>query len=322
MSLIKPLVSNLQKILKIKDAVNKITLRTSKLLFWGILLQGGYSHSLADNIDLVYGVGKELIRWCGILQRIVLVYLVVALIETLTTKWRPLVIAPGHLSSFSAYRWRWIRGFTAFAIYMITTYSLYVPDWSFIDHEGGTIYTVKCGMRGHLGPACNAVGYMDREILGINHLYKSPVRQRLKFNLSYSLGHHRHPLRACADTFQGPLSKAQTTGINGTWLTFSRLTHERIFPHCFAAIPINKQLYTISYVCLTAGAAGVVFSGVYILIHVWGLRTPFLFLEWIGMNSMLILCWGHKVYLQHSSVAGTITALTTHLSLGSKLMFS
>ncbi|EOY07950.1 Uncharacterized protein TCM_022282 [Theobroma cacao] len=246
MSLIKPLVSNLQKILKIKDAVNKITLRTLKLLFWGILLQGGYSHSLADNIDLVYGVGKELIRWCGILQ-------------------------------------------------------------------------VKCGMRGHLGPACNAVGYMDREILGINHLYKSPVRQRLKiqrlvkFNLSYSLGHHRHPLRACADTFQGPLSKAQTTGINGTWLTFSRLTH---------AIPINKQLYTISYVCLTAGAAGVVFSGVYILIHVWGLRTPFLFLEWIGMNSMLILCWGHKVYLQHSSVAGTITALTTHLSLGSKLMFS
>ncbi|KAK6290228.1 hypothetical protein POUND7_001769, partial [Theobroma cacao] len=42
----------------------------------------------------------------------------------------------------------------------------------------------------------------------------------------YSLGHHRHPLRACADTFQGPLSKAQTTGINGTWLTFSRLTHD------------------------------------------------------------------------------------------------
>lgn len=39
---------------------------------------------------------------------------------------------------------------------------------------------VKCGMRGHLGPACNAVGYVDREVWGINHLYSIPVWLRLK----------------------------------------------------------------------------------------------------------------------------------------------
>ncbi|RDX75944.1 hypothetical protein CR513_44125, partial [Mucuna pruriens] len=55
-----------------------------------------------------------------------------------------------------------------------------------------------------------------------------------------------------------------------------------------AAIPINKQLYSFSYVCFTAGAAGIVFSVFYLLIDVWGLRTPFLFLEWIGMNAMLV----------------------------------
>ena len=85
-----------------------------------------------------------------------------------------------------------------------------------------------------------------------------------------------------------------------------------------AAIPINKQLYSFSYVCFSGGAAGIVFSGFYILvgtsvecfnsstlifsnncdsylnmlkikqIDVWGLRTPFLFLEWIGMNAMLV----------------------------------
>lgn len=84
--------SFLQKIPKLSFAVKKIILRTIKLLFWGIILQGetlstvtlrteqfhfeafeifgvqnagGYSH--APN-DLTYGIDMKLIRWCGILQ--------------------------------------------------------------------------------------------------------------------------------------------------------------------------------------------------------------------------------------------------------------
>lgn len=41
-------------------------------------------------------------------------------------------------------------------------------------------FQVKCGMRGHLGPACNAVGYVDRQFWGINHLYTQPVWARLR----------------------------------------------------------------------------------------------------------------------------------------------
>ncbi|KAG4130391.1 hypothetical protein ERO13_D09G141000v2 [Gossypium hirsutum] len=308
----------LKKVSKIKDAVYKITLRTLKLLFWGIVLQGGYSHALADNIDLAYGVDMKLIRWCGILQRIALVYFVVALIETLTTKRRPLVLSPGHLSIFTAYRWQWIGGFIAFSFYMITTYSLYIPDWSFINHKEGKAYTVKCGMRGHLGPACNAVGYVDREILGKNHLYKSPAWQHLK---ACTLSSPRSgPFREdapgwCHANFEpeGLLSSISailsgTIGIHyghvlmhfkghsqrlKQWLSMAiGLLVLAFLLHFSHAIPINKQLYTISYVCLTAGASGVVFSGFYILIDVWGLRTPFLFLEWIGMNSMLIFVLG------------------------------
>ncbi|KAK3406277.1 hypothetical protein EUGRSUZ_K02443 [Eucalyptus grandis] len=169
----------LKKIPRIKDAIKKIVIRTLKLLFWGILLQGGYSHAPDD---LSYGVDMKHIRWFGILQRIALVYFIVALIETLTTKHRPAVLEPGHLSIFTAYRWQWIGGFVAFVIYMVTTYALYVPDWSFVVHgqDEPERYTVKCGMRGHLGPACNAVGYVDRQVWGINHLYTQPVWQRLK----------------------------------------------------------------------------------------------------------------------------------------------
>ncbi|GMJ12082.1 hypothetical protein like AT5G27730 [Hibiscus trionum] len=307
----------LKKIPKVKDAIRKICLRTLKLLFWGVLLQGGYSH--APN-DLVYGVDMKQIRWCGILQRIALVYFIVALIETLTTKLRPTVLKPGYSSIFTAYRWQWLGGFVAFVIYMVTTYSLYVPDWSFdvkTDDET-TRYTVKCGMRGHLGPACNAVGYVDREVWGINHLYAYPVWQRLKActRSSPSAG----PLREDAPSWcqapfepEGLLSSISailsgTIGIHyGHVLIHFKGHSERlkqwvsmalgllivaIILHFTDAIPINKQLYSFSYVCFTAGAAGIVFSAFYILIDVWGMRTPFLFLEWIGMNAMLIYVLG------------------------------
>lgn len=48
------------------------------------------------------------------------------------------------------------------------------------DKLGVNDFQVKCGMRGHLGPACNAVGYVDRQVWGINHLYTQPVWSRLK----------------------------------------------------------------------------------------------------------------------------------------------
>ncbi|KAK6244664.1 hypothetical protein QUC31_011073 [Theobroma cacao] len=307
----------LKKVPKIKDAIKKISLRTLKLLFWGVLLQGGYSHAPAD---LAYGVDMKQIRWCGILQRIALVYFIVAMIETLTRKRRPTVLEPGHLSIFTAYRWQWIGGFVAFVIYMITTYSLYVPDWSFVvdNDDEATRYTVKCGMRGHLGPACNAVGYVDREVWGINHLYSSPVWQRLKACTLSSPG--SGPFRENAPSWcrapfepEGLLSSilailSGTIGIHyGHVLIHFKGHFERlkqwvsmalgllivaIILHFTDAIPINKQLYSFSYVCFTAAAAGIVFSAFYVLIDVWGFRTPFLFLEWIGMNAMLVYVLG------------------------------
>ncbi|KAK9192882.1 hypothetical protein WN944_003575 [Citrus x changshan-huyou] len=307
----------LKKVPKINGAVKKIIFRTLKLLFWGIILQGGYSHA-PDALS--YGVDMKHIRWCGILQRIALVYLVVALIETLTTKRRPNVLEPRHLSIFTAYQWQWIGGFVAFVIYMITTYSLYVPNWSFSEHSdhGVKKYIVKCGMRGHLGPACNAVGYVDRELWGINHLYSDPVWSRLEACTLSSP--NSGPLREDAPSWcrapfepEGLLSTISailsgTIGIHYGHVLIhfkghsARLKHWvsmgfglliiAIILHFTNAIPINKQLYSFSYVCFTAGAAGIVFSALYVLMDVWELRTPFLFLKWIGMNAMLVFVLG------------------------------
>ncbi|XP_027936131.1 heparan-alpha-glucosaminide N-acetyltransferase-like [Vigna unguiculata] len=301
----------LKRIPKVRDAVKKIILRTLKLLFWGVLLQGGYSHAPDD---LSYGVDMRFIRWCGILQRIALVYCVVALIETYTTKLRPSSLKPGQLSIFSAYQW--FGGFVAFVIYMVTTLSLYVPDWSFVDYNSQEAkrYTIQCGMRGHLGPACNAVGYVDRQVWGVNHLYSQPVWTRSKECTLSSPAEGPFLKNApswCRAPFEpeGLLSSisAILSGVIGIhyghvlihfkghserlkqWLSLGFVLFTiGLILHFTHAIPINKQLYSLSYVCFTAGAAGIVFSVLYLLIDVWKLRTPFLLLEWIGMNAMLV----------------------------------
>ncbi|MED6185602.1 hypothetical protein PIB30_058740 [Stylosanthes scabra] len=47
-----------------------------------------------------------------------------------------------------------------------------------LDIFRGLTVTVKCGVSGDTGPGCNAVGMIDRKILGIHHLYKKPIYAR------------------------------------------------------------------------------------------------------------------------------------------------
>ncbi|KAH0639973.1 hypothetical protein KY290_037256 [Solanum tuberosum] len=44
----------------------------------------------------------------------------------------------------------------------------------------GKTLIVTCNMRGNLDPPCNAVGYIDRQILGVNHMYPRPAWKRSK----------------------------------------------------------------------------------------------------------------------------------------------
>ncbi|KAK8958355.1 hypothetical protein KSP40_PGU001504 [Platanthera guangdongensis] len=106
-----------------------------------VQIEGGFSH--APN-NLSYGVDMKMIYWCGILQRIAPAYLVVALIEVLTHKFRPREIGSNPFSIFKGYSWQWI----------------------------------ECEKRGKLSPTCNAVGYVDRAVWGINLIYSQPVWRR------------------------------------------------------------------------------------------------------------------------------------------------
>ncbi|KAF5943902.1 hypothetical protein HYC85_017979 [Camellia sinensis] len=211
----------LKKILVVKDVVKKIIIRTLKLLFWGIVLQG-YSHALDD---LSYGIDKKQIPCCFpviLFTRRILVYSVVALIETFTNKLRPTILDPSHFFIFTAYKWQWshyrvphlhdqnicalrarleIRGASI-------SRNREIDSMQQINYKDYT--KVKCGMRGHLGLACNVIGYMDQKFSGINHLYMQPIWIHLKFSQYWPL--HADAPNWCRTPFEpeGLLSLVST----------------------------------------------------------------------------------------------------------------
>lgn len=72
-------------------------------------------------------------------------------------------------------------------------------------------------MRGNLDPPCNAVGYIDRQVLGINHMYPRPAWKRSKVIVSsqnfisplllfFVIFHlHYHWIKFICNTFDGSL---------------------------------------------------------------------------------------------------------------------
>lgn len=95
---------NIQRISNKFEACKKVGFRTCKLLFWGLLLQGGFSHAPDE---LTYGVDVTMMRFCGILQRIALSYLVVALVEIFTKDSHEENLSTGRFSIFKSYYWHW-----------------------------------------------------------------------------------------------------------------------------------------------------------------------------------------------------------------------
>lgn len=297
-------------------AVRKVVLRTIKLLFWGLLLQGGYSHAPDE---LTYGVDMKRIRLCGILQRIALAYLFVALLEIFTRNYQAEKLSTSQFFVFKQYFLHWIFGACILIIYLVVLYATYVPDWQFTVQDKdnplyGKVFTVSCDVRGKLDPPCNAVGHVDRVVLGINHMYQHPAWKRSKActeKFPYEGSFRADAPTWCYAPFEpeGVLSSISAILSTLIGLHFGhvlihlkdhadRLRHWvpmglallilGITLHFTHAIPLNKQLYTFSYVCVTSGAAGLVFSAFYTLVDIWGMNYLFLPLEWIGMNAMLV----------------------------------
>ncbi|KAJ6762675.1 hypothetical protein OIU79_023421 [Salix purpurea] len=266
------------------DAVKKVIVRTLKLLFWGIILQGGFSHA-PDKLS--YGVDMKKIRWCGILQRIAFAYLVVALIEIFTKKEQTKELPPGWPSIFKLYSSQWLMGACILVIYVAAIYGTYVPNWQFTvqDRDSadyGKVFTVECAVRGKLDPP----SWKRSEACTDNSPYEGPFRTSAP--------------SWCKAPFEpeGILSSISAVlstiiGVHfGHVLVYmgshaARLKHWILMGFALSYFRSCSSFHTC-YVCVTSGAAALVFSSIYALVDIWGWKCMFQPLAWIGMNAMLV----------------------------------
>nr|GMD68891.1 heparan-alpha-glucosaminide N-acetyltransferase-like [Ipomoea batatas] len=298
-------------------ATKKVLLRTVKLFILGVILQGGYFHGRGD---LSYGVDIEKIRWMGVLQRISIGYLFSSILEI----WLVNNISADSPMKFA--RRYWLQALVAVSLsvlYMGLLYGLYVPDWEFkvdtasnssaVPQYGYTTQTVHCNVRGSLDPPCNAVGFIDRLILGESHLYQRPVYKRTKECSINSPDYGPLPENApgwCLAPFdpEGILSSLMAAitclvGLHYGHILVQVKGHKQriIFWSIFSfpllivglvlvvvGVPLSKPLYTLSYMFTTAGASAIAFTIIYYIVDVICLRKPMIIFQWMGMNALIV----------------------------------
>ncbi|KAJ4838637.1 hypothetical protein Tsubulata_004230 [Turnera subulata] len=297
-----------KKISSKQMATKKVILRAIKLFLLGVLLQGGYFHGRSN---LTYGIDVGKIRWMGVLQRIAIGYLFASMSEI----WLVGNIAVDSLMDFVKKHYvQWMVALFLGSIYLCILYGLYVPDWEFeAPNTNLGIEIVSCGVKGSLEPPCNAVGLVDRIFLGENHLYQRPVYRRTKQCSANSPDYGPLPPNApgwCLAPFdpEGILSSLMAAitcflGLHfGHILSYFKDHTQRVvlwsmsfFTILIAGyvlqllgIPLSKPLYTLSYLCITAGASGLFLTFIFYIVDVKKIRKPTILLEWMGMNALII----------------------------------
>eukprot|EP00250_Pteridium_aquilinum_P006611 c16495_g1_i1 orf=559-1998(+) len=298
-----------------RGALRKIVLRALKIFVLGLILQGGYIHGVKD---LSYGVDLQHLRIMGVLQRIAIAYIIVALFEVCLSNRR--IMADANESFFGIvkiYRWQWIAAFSLASLYVILLYGLYVPDWHFeyiTDANTSSTLVVKCNVRGSMSPGCNAVGYVDRLIMGVSHLYGKlpPYRRTQECSVNSPLSGPL-PVNApawCLASFdpEGLLSSIPAIvtcfiGAHYGHVLLHMKGHKRQlwnwtasgFVMLFvglllevAGMPVNKQLYTLSYTLVTGGAVALAFCATFVLVDIYKWRSSTAVFKLVGAHSLMI----------------------------------
>ncbi|KAI7984127.1 Heparan-alpha-glucosaminide N-acetyltransferase [Camellia lanceoleosa] len=310
-----------KKITSKPSVTKKVILRTIKLFLLGVLLQGGYFHG---RNHLTYGVDVRKIRWLGVLQRISIGYLFASFMDIWLVN---NIVVDSALAFVKRYYIQWMVAFLLGSLYMCLLYGLYVPNWKYevpstnssssTSRYGFDSQIVHCGMRGSLQPPCNAVGLVDRFFLGVQHLYQHPVYRRTKECSVNSPDYGPLPLNSpewCLAPFdpEGILSSLMAAitcvvGLHyGHIIVHFKGHRQRVFWWSISSftllilgyvlkvlgIPFSKPLYTLSYMCITAGASGFLLTIIFYMVDVNQVKKPTMVLQWMGMNALIIYALG------------------------------
>ncbi|XP_012553482.2 heparan-alpha-glucosaminide N-acetyltransferase isoform X1 [Hydra vulgaris] len=265
-------------------------------------------------IGFILNAGKNLPTWRipGVLQRIGISYFIVASFNLFTApseqtikrfasiKW------VSHLCDIIPFGIQWLFIFCLLAIHTAITFRLPVPGCptGYLGpgglSEGGKYFYCTGG----------AAGYIDKLVFGEKHLYRNPSLKNIyltkqNFDPEGLLGYLTSivltffGLQAGRIMFMYKSHKSQVL----RWFIWTLITGGIAFGLTSGSlnnglIPINKNLWSLSFVMATSATSFLLFSFCYILcdiFHVWN-GSPFFF---CGVNSMFI-------YIGHSLVSFNI----------------
>ncbi|XP_034948931.1 heparan-alpha-glucosaminide N-acetyltransferase-like [Chelonus insularis] len=271
--------------------IKNIIKRSCILFFLGLCL-----NTLGTDSNL------EHIRIFGVLQRFGVAYLIVALSYTLlnsriSTKFEHGVFS--YLNDIISLLSQWIFIICILIVHCVITFCLKVPGCptGYLGpgglHEEGKYFNCTGG----------SAGYIDRLILGNNHLYQyssiSSVYQAGPFDPEGILGCFTTIIQAFLGVQAGTILRVYKDWRSRTmrWLILAVIyACIGVILHFSSYVPVNKNLWSISFVFITTSFALAVFTACYLLIDVvqlWNggpFRIP-------GMNA-LVMYIGHQMCYQ------------------------
>lgn len=250
------------------------------------------------------------LRIPGVLQRLAWSYLVVACLD--------LLVARGHLDVYTPEVW-WSKGVDVLMywpawlcvlvleiVWLCLTFLLPVPDCP-------TGYLGPGGI-GDMGlyPNCTggAAAYIDRWLLGENHIYQHPSSRviyatHMPYDPEGVLGSINSILMAFLGLQAGKIIlhyRDLPRSIMSRFLIWGLILGviSATLTKCSANqgfIPVNKNLWSLSYVTTLACFAFVLLAVIYYIVDVkkWWSGAPFYY---PGMNSILVYV-GHEVFAQY-----------------------
>ncbi|XP_029706224.1 heparan-alpha-glucosaminide N-acetyltransferase-like [Takifugu rubripes] len=247
------------------------------------------------------------LRIPGVLQRLALAYLVVACLD--------LLVARAHLEIYTTDAWwspgievllywpAWVCVLLLESVWLFLTFLLPVPDCP-------TGYLGPGGI-GDMGlfPNCTggAAGFIDRWLLGEKHIYQNPSSRVIyATHVPYDPEGILGSINSILMTFLGLQAgkiilhyRDLHRGIISRFLIWAFLlgVFSAVLTNCSTnqgLIPVNKNLWSLSYVTTLACFAYVLLALIYYTVDVqkWWTGAPFLF---PGMNSILVYV-GHEVF--------------------------
>ncbi|GFN98343.1 heparan-alpha-glucosaminide n-acetyltransferase [Plakobranchus ocellatus] len=273
----------------------KIVKRSATLFLLGLLI---------NSFGVRNGVEFNSFRIPGVLQRFAGTYLITATVFLFLSPQH----FPNHVSKFPGIRditrfWpEWLVNIAFVAVHLSITMAMPVPGCP----------------RGYLGPGgleqhgkyfnCvgGASGYIDRMFFGESHIYSSPTSKEIyASSLPYDPEGLLGTLNSCVLCFLG-LQAGKILFVYTDWVQRTR----RFFIWAIVLggtgillcegslnegwIPINKNLWSLSYILVMSGMSFFLLMICYILIDVYKIWSgaPFSF---AGMNAIALYC-GHEFF--------------------------